>query len=81
MISQSLEALRNNFYSSAPKEIIEVIDKSITDLVESKLAEKAFKVGDKMPNFSLKNAVGNDIKLEKLLSKGPLVINFYRGAW
>ncbi|MCH4890183.1 redoxin domain-containing protein [Acidaminobacter sp. JC074] len=81
MISESLAALKNNFYSSAPKDILDIIDQSIFDLVENKLVEKAIKVGKKMPEFTLKNAVGNQISLSSLLQKGPLVVNFYRGGW
>lgn len=39
------------------------------------------KVGDKAPDFSLKNPYGKSIKLSKLLKKGPVILTFYRGAW
>jgi len=38
-------------------------------------------VGAKAPNFVLGNAYGNGIRLSDVLSKGPVILVFYRGAW
>ena len=43
--------------------------------------ESAFKVGDKAPNFTGADQYGNSVHLDKLLSKGNVVVVFYRGAW
>ena len=37
-------------------------------------ASKALKVGDKAPNFTLKNALGKKVKLSALLKKGNMVL-------
>jgi peroxiredoxin len=42
---------------------------------------KSLSVGQKIPAFTLGNAVGKKISSTALLSDGPLVISFYRGAW
>ena len=42
---------------------------------------EGLKVGDKAPDFTLKNADGKKIHLKKKLKEGPLVIVFYRGQW
>ncbi len=46
------------------------------------------KVGDRAPQFTLlaanlTNAVGSalELRLERLLGKGPLVLEFLRGTW
>jgi peroxiredoxin len=39
----------------------------------------AVKVGDKAPEFSLRNTSGQGVTLSQLLSKGPVVLSFYRG--
>ena len=44
-------------------------------------ASKALKVGDKAPNFTLKNALGKKVKLSALLKKGNVVLTWYRGGW
>ncbi len=41
----------------------------------------ALKVGDKAPDFILKNAEGKDISLSHALKKGPVVLTWYRGGW
>ncbi|MCT4631550.1 MAG: peroxiredoxin family protein [Firmicutes bacterium] len=81
MITESLEALRNNFYDNAPKEIIQTIENHFAELVEDKLVENALKVGDLMPEFELRNSIGEVLSSKTLLSEGPIVLNFYRGAW
>ena len=39
------------------------------------------KVGDKAPDFKVKDHNGNIINLKKLTDKGKVVVMFYRGAW
>lgn len=34
-----------------------------------------------MPEFTLKNAEGEDVKLSEALANGPIVLTFYRGKW
>ncbi|MDO7172239.1 peroxiredoxin-like family protein [Mariniflexile sp. AS56] len=41
----------------------------------------AIKVGQKVPNFELPNTEGKLTILNSLLSKGPVVVTFYRGDW
>lgn len=42
---------------------------------------KALQVGDKAPDFTLKNAQGKTIRLYSLLEKGNVVMTWYRGGW
>jgi len=44
-------------------------------------AERALKLGDKIPDFALPNAEGKLVASDELLARGPLVINFFRGDW
>ena len=43
--------------------------------------DRALKVGQSAPDFSLPDAFGNLVSLKPLLAKGPVVITFYRGEW
>ena len=52
-----------------------------TDLINSQIAENGLKTGQKMPDFTLSNAVGKNITLSNLLAQGAVVITFYRGGW
>lgn len=37
--------------------------------------------GQKAKDFTLKNALGEEVNLYEELSKGPVVLTFYRGGW
>lgn len=60
-------------------------DKAIMKAADEKLANElpnpGLKAGNKAPNFALKNAFGKTIELNNVLTKGPVVLVFYRGAW
>jgi peroxiredoxin len=38
-------------------------------------------IGDRAPNFTLPNALGQSVELSHRLESGPVVLTFYRGAW
>lgn len=55
--------------------------RGIQAVVESDIASNALQVGDTTLDFTLKNAIGNNVTLSKCLSKGPVVLTWYRGGW
>ena len=57
-----------------------IMTKAAEDLAIA-LPNPGLKVGAKAPNFSLKNAHGETVKLRSVLRKGPVILVFYRGAW
>lgn len=80
-LTQELNAFKNKFLSSQPEEIKSVMGNATTDLINSKIAENSLKQGGRFPSFALPNAVGEEVTLESLLTKGAVVISFYRGGW
>ncbi|CAM3592667.1 peroxiredoxin-like family protein [Zobellia roscoffensis] len=42
---------------------------------------KGLTIGDKAPDFTLPNAMGNDVSLSEMLKTGIVIIKFYRGEW
>ena len=44
-------------------------------------ANRALGVGDRAPDFTLPDAMGQTVRLRDLLVDGPVVLTFYRGAW
>ncbi|CAM4364291.1 peroxiredoxin-like family protein [Zobellia roscoffensis] len=42
---------------------------------------KGLAKGDKAPDFTLPNAMGNDVSLSEMLKTGIVIIKFYRGEW
>jgi len=57
-----------------------VMDNAARDLAAAQ-PDPGLPVGEKAPDFVLPNAFGKDVRLTDLLSEGPVVLTFYRGAW
>jgi peroxiredoxin len=66
---------------NAPAQVHVVMKRATDELIASGQAGRTLKVGDKAPVFTLNDPEGNPVSSAELLSKGPLVISFYRGVW
>lgn len=76
-----LKKTYEEFTKKAPKGVVDVFSSAAEKLAQEGIEKQALKTGDKIPSFSLRNALGETVYSENLLEEGPLVINFYRGAW
>lgn len=65
----------------APPAAVKALHRSVEELTASGAPERALKVGDTAPEFSLPDADGNIVSSKALLFEGPLVVSFYRGVW
>jgi len=79
-LNEQLRRMRDSA-QRMPPEKKKILDEAIENLRQSGLMEKALKVGQTMPAFSLPNAHGQIIRLQDLLKNGPLIVTFYRGSW
>jgi peroxiredoxin len=50
-------------------------------LLASGVVDRALKAGERAPDFELRNARGEHVRSVELLTKGPLVLSFFRGGW
>lgn len=73
---RSAEAAKNG-----DPEVRAAYARGIVTVGESGILDRSKKVGDKAPDFTLKNASGEDVKLSTLLADGPVVLTWYRGGW
>ena len=82
-LQEKLNAFRADVESGVriPIAVVEKLHRSTDELVASGQAERAKKVGDKAPPFALEDPDGRTVSLVDLLSKGPVVLSFYRGVW
>ncbi len=80
-LKQQIKAFQEEMLPKIPKEVVDVLLRTTEDQVKSGVANKALKVGDKAPNFTLPNVKGESVSLSDLLAKGPAVVAFYRGTW
>jgi peroxiredoxin len=81
-----LAAFRANFEAGgppyrAPAWVHEPMHRATAELAASGAAALALKAGDQAPEFTLKDAQGREVSSRDLLTRGPLVLTFYRGVW
>jgi peroxiredoxin len=80
-LKEDIEKLHEEVARTIPEEARNVLKKATQRLVDNALDGPLLTVGDKFPQFSLPNVVGNAVNSEDLLARGPLVVSFYRGGW
>jgi peroxiredoxin len=86
LLQAQLDAFKTDFEAgkppyNVPRSVIETMHRATAELIASGAANRAKKVGDKAPPFSLEDSEGRIVSSAELLKKGPLVVTFYRGAW
>ena len=71
--------------SDEQKYIDAIVDYSEYDLASLGIDDakyfKPLKAGDDAPDFTLKNAEGEDVKLSDMTEEGNVALVFYRGHW
>ena len=65
----------------APAELLEGFGRIRADQAAVDYAARAPKVGEKAPDFTLKDQLGREVSLAGELEQGPVVLLFYRGEW
>lgn len=77
----SLKAQLKEFDASRkrPPEVTAILRRGIDDVRESGAA--GLRIGERAPDFALPNQRGETVRLSERLSRGPVVLNFYRGVW
>jgi peroxiredoxin len=80
-LAAELQQVKDSLPSFAPPEVVKEILKSVSDFQKSWNPASAVQVGQKFPDFKLKDATGNVVSSSDLLAKGPLLVTFYRGEW
>jgi peroxiredoxin len=80
-LQQQIDEFNAQSASKIPPELRKDLMSPIGQLATSGAVEKALKEGEQAPNFTLPDALGNQMSLSELLKHGPVVITFYRGEW
>ncbi|WP_437918839.1 peroxiredoxin-like family protein [Sphingobacterium sp. LRF_L2] len=80
-LEKQIDELNRNLATDLPAHILEAFQTSIIELKQQHFEKKSIQVGDKFPQFSLKNTKGEYLSLQHLLKKGKLIIAFFRGSW
>ena len=80
-VTEKLEQRKLEFGAKADPQKRKDYDEGIELVRQSGVLESAKNVGDAAPDFTLKSATGEDVKLSSLLETGPVVMIWYRGEW
>lgn len=80
-LKEQLKEMKSGFLAKAPAEAAEMMARGTQELIDSGAPERALKVGNQLPAFSLNNQDGKSVQSSELLASGPLVLSFYRGKW
>jgi hypothetical protein len=80
-LADELRELKTRLEGKRAPEQVALMHRAVDELRASKAADRALKVGDRAPEFTLPNAEQRDVGSRELLARGPLVVTFYRGRW
>ena len=80
-LQQKLEALKQGFQASAPREVLEVMARAQKELQGLRHPGPRGRGGRPGARLQLPNARGKDLDLKECLKRGPVVLGFYRGRW
>jgi peroxiredoxin len=76
-----LDEKKSQWAEGASDEAKTLYDDGIAKVAATGVLDTMKQVGDAAPQFTLPNAAGKDVGLDRLLEDGPVVVVFYRGAW
>jgi peroxiredoxin len=65
----------------APAEVLEGFGRLVAGQAAVDYSARAPKVGDRAPDFTLRDQLGRQVSLAGELEQGPVVLIFYRGEW
>lgn len=80
-LNEQIQGLIQNFRENLPLELTALLEQGAGEISGLPIIENALNVGDKAPNFRLKNYDGETRSLADYLKDGPVVLTFYRGLW
>jgi hypothetical protein len=80
-LEDTLRGIREASAKRIPPERAAIMHRATEDLRASGIMDRLIKPGDPLPAFALPNAHGRQVCSADLLTKGPLVLTFFRGAW
>jgi hypothetical protein len=86
ILQERLDKFKQSFESgappyNAPREAIEKMHRATAELAASGIENRALKLGDHAPSFTLFNQNHVQVSSSDLLQQGPLVVSFFRGHW
>lgn len=79
-LGRRLKAIADGLSAKAP-EASAALHGFIEELRASGIMERVLEAGDHAPDFALGAADGSVVSLDSLVTRGPVILTFYRGRW
>ena len=80
-LSSELKQLKENFIAGADPAALETMQQAMLELKASGIVEQALGVEKRVPQFTLDDERGVSFALSDFLSRGPVILHFFRGFW
>lgn len=80
-LKKQLEEMSAQAVKRIPPDALAVMMKAAGDLDAQRVGDHGLGPGDPFPDIGLLDAAGEPVSVASLLTKGPLLVNFYRGGW
>jgi hypothetical protein len=80
-LKSELDAFRARFLEQFPADKAAVMARADADLAAAFDRAAAVDTGSHAPDFALPNHHGETVGLADRLTRGPVVLTFYRGGW
>ncbi len=80
-LEAALSARKAEAAAKMPADALALHEGGIKQVAESGVLDTAKVVGDRAPDFTLRDLEGRDVMLSELLKGGPVVLTWYRGGW
>jgi hypothetical protein len=80
-LAEKLDEIRAGAVKTIPEDRLAIMHRATDDLRASGIMDQVLKVGDRLPDFALKNTEGDEVQSSALLSQGAVVLTVFRGSW
>jgi hypothetical protein len=79
-LKRRLKTIADGLSAQAP-EASAALHGFIEDLRATGIEDRVLRVGDRAPAFELEAVHGSRLSLDSLVTRGPVILTFYRGRW
>lgn len=80
-LQEKLQKMKTASAENVSPEIRATMQRAAQRLNDSDILQRAVKVGDRLTDFALTDAGGEEVSLRQLRQQGAVVISLYRGVW
>ena len=80
-LTSELKQIREKFIAKADPAAVETMLQATNELIAAGVVNQALGVEMRAPQFTLEDERGVGFALSDFLSRGPVILHFFRGFW